>query len=281
MAQFAEEIPVAAERARVWRYVKEVDNWATLFPGHQRHLLVEDDHYFWQLRGEAGIWSRMVDLDVYVTEWSEPDDVVFRFTSRTEPVEGTGRFYARAGQDAGSVMGFELDVRATGTAAPMINALLKRAVPELSGPFLAALGEQLVLDGGGDGVGATVRDTPAIPAGTRGCVVVDYRAPRTEGFERWWQDERAAALRQDAAVLRLDRYELLSNGGEADYRELIETTDLAATLALAGRADDAPDGFGLLRPPAPARRVGGWSPSPWRRLSARLTRARLRPTAGG
>lgn len=304
MPEFTDEIPVAAARADVWGYVKDVDNWATLFPGHQRHLLVEEDHYFWQLRGEAGIWSRMVDLDVYVTDWKEPDDVAFRFTSRTEPVEGTGRFYARPADGTGSVMGFALDVRASGTAAPMINALLKRTVPELSGPFLVALGRQLAglpaagTDGDGDGQGpgdAAVGQPPvggvpradhrgaggarsgaAVPPRTAGWVVVEYGAPRTEAFERWWQETRLAGLLRDPVVLGVDRYELIGSGATAGYRELLETADVASTLAgtrtLLGGAEH--EGMVLTVAPYAVRRVDHRSRSRARRLLGRLRRRR-------
>jgi hypothetical protein len=123
----------------------------------------------------------------YVTAWRDPEDVRFRLESRSEPVHGNGRFYT--GSDpTGTVIGFELDLQATGSAAPMINALLKKYVAELSGPFLAALRQDLQ-EGGG-----TVKDEQvvSVPAGAPGVVIVEYQAP---GLRRWRTGGGAPACR--------------------------------------------------------------------------------------
>jgi carbon monoxide dehydrogenase subunit G len=248
---FSDEIAVDSERRAVWSYVKDVDNWAHLFPGYQRHLLVEDDHYFWQLRGETGAWSRLVEFDVRVKEWSDPDHVVFELDSRSEPVTGTGRFYTRTADGRGSIMGFELETHATGSAAPMINALLKRFVNEASAPFLRTLAVALSehRDAADDSPSRT------LPPGMPGVVIVEYRAPRTEAFDQWWRCTRLPKLRRDPYVHGFQRLEVAAGGNVVDYRELLESEDAAATLKSEHAfASECPD-FELTRSPYAARRV--------------------------
>jgi carbon monoxide dehydrogenase subunit G len=263
--KLSDEISVDADRSALWAYAKEVDNWARLFPGYQRHLLVDTDHYFWQVRGEAGAWSRLIEFDVYVTAWSDPEDVRFRLESRSEPVQGTGRFYTRSDQ-TGTVMGFELDLQATGSAAPMINALLKKYVTELSGPFLAALRQDL------EERGRAVEDGPvvSVPYGTPGVVIVEYRAPRTSQVEDWWRRTRLPALLGQSAVRSVRRLELTITGALAEYRELIETSDMAATITSEREALAGGPGVDLLRPPYGSRQVFATRPARLSRLLGRI-----------
>ena len=270
MPSFTDEIPVAQDRSTVWAYVKDVDNWAHLFPGYQRHLLVEPDHYFWQVRGDAGVWSRLVEFDVHVTKWSDPEDVVFEVKAKSEPVEATGRFYTLAAEgSSGSTMGFELESHATGTAAPMINALLKRFLADQSASFLASLGTAI----GEASPVARAKDHPTalVPAGP-GAVLVDYRAPRTAAFETWWKDDWQRRLHDTGLVKGHRRYEVPSSGPIAEYREIVDVSDVRSVLGSLDSFDHEAPGIELLRPPYLARQIGLAPQSLLRRLLATLRR---------
>jgi hypothetical protein len=243
-----------------------------------------------------------------VTEWCDPDSVTFTLQSETEPIEGTGRFFLRPDDGTGCVMGFDLDVHATGTAAPMINALLKRFLADSSAPFLEALRERVVDEvgqppeppahdrPGSDDAAPGATATPIartvsplspppsprpldMPAGP-GVLILEYRAPRTAAFDQWWRERRWPALVADPAIDSIERLELTTTGPVADYRELIRTRELRATAAAHGDlASPAPD-VEPLRPPYAARLLAPPRRSPSERLAAAARRARRRMGGG-
>src|SRR5262249_51709797 len=152
-----------------------------------------------------------------------------------EPVEGTGRFYTRDAPDGatGALMGFELEAHATGSAAPMINALLKKFVGEQSGPFLDALRAAIVAEAARPAEGGAEQTATATATVTpgRGMVVVEYDAPRTDEVERWVTERYHPALRAQAAVRRVQRLELTRRGAEARFLEILDSSDAPATVA--------------------------------------------------
>src|SRR5205807_1342508 len=81
---------VAAPVDRVWDFVRDMNNWAPLLTGYQSHEVKDERRSVWTLRGDVGILSRTVQLDVYITEWAGPDRVSFTLKGLNEVVEGGG-----------------------------------------------------------------------------------------------------------------------------------------------------------------------------------------------
>lgn len=145
MPRYERQVPVNATREQVWDFVCDVDRWADLFPGYQRHVRIDEDRFTWQIRGEAGVWSRLVEFDVEVQTWNPPTNVVFELTGKTEPVQGLGTFRISDGQDTTSTIGFELTAEGKGPTAPMLNSLLDKFLSEQAGVFLTTLAEELLM----------------------------------------------------------------------------------------------------------------------------------------
>jgi carbon monoxide dehydrogenase subunit G len=218
--------PVRASQKDVWSFVHDIDNWAGLFPGYQRHLEVEPDHFQWQIRGEAGVWSRLVEFDVHVQEWNEPESVRFSLRGRTEPVAGSGRFFITPVDAATCRIGFELTADAKGPTAPMVNTLLDKFLSEQSGQFLRTLADRV-----GAEVGGGADQTPAeFPTGP-GTIVVQYQAPRTAEFEAWMHGPHYDDLLSQPAVTGVTRFERIgTTGAVGSYLALISSDDLATTM---------------------------------------------------
>lgn len=228
MPRYTETVQVSASRDAVWGFVKDVDNWAPMFPGYQRHLEVETDHFVWQIRGEAGVWSRLVEFEVTVLEWNDPNDVTFRIKGKTEPVEGTGKFFSSEGETPRqSQIGFELAAEGRGPTAPMMNALIDRFLTEQSRNFLSALCRKLEST---NGAGVTEEQEDPLPTGP-GTIFVTYEAPRTREFEEWMHGPHYDDLLRQPGVVGISRFERLgTSGGMGGYVALIQSQDLAATL---------------------------------------------------
>ncbi len=76
----------------IWDFVKEMDNWAYLVTGYQSHEKQSDEDSTWVLKGDLGPMSRMLKLQVHITEWSGPERVTFELKGINELMDGHGTF---------------------------------------------------------------------------------------------------------------------------------------------------------------------------------------------
>lgn len=274
MPTFRTECDVEADRSTVWKFVKDINNWADMFPGYQRHLELGADFYRWEIRGETGAWSRLVEFDVQVMEWNEPESVVFALEGRTEPITGTGSFRTSSADSSDHCrVVFELDARASGAAAPMINALLERFLRERADDFLADLGSRITTLR--PGVPALRDALQVVPTGP-GYIDLACTGPRNGDTERWLLERLEPALRRWPYVRRVDRFQVASTSKLATFRYWLRTSDVRASfrhpfpaelVAEAGMRDiqvEAPMAF---------HRLSRWRSRPW---SARVDAARSR-----
>lgn len=75
---------------QVWEFVRDLNNWAPLLTGYQRHEIESETDSIWTLKGDVGVLSRTVRLKAHVTEWNGPERVAFTLTGLDEVVEGGG-----------------------------------------------------------------------------------------------------------------------------------------------------------------------------------------------
>jgi carbon monoxide dehydrogenase subunit G len=91
---------VDASLERVWTYVENLNNWSHLMVGFQSLDIVTDRQSVWTLRGDVGILSREVKVQVDITEWLPLDRVDFTVIGITERLDGAGSFVMRRSRDA-------------------------------------------------------------------------------------------------------------------------------------------------------------------------------------
>jgi carbon monoxide dehydrogenase subunit G len=78
------------DRAAIWAFVKDMNNWAPFLTGYQKHEILDETDSVWTLKGDVGILSRVVKLRAHVTEWIEPDRIAFTLVGLNEKVDGGG-----------------------------------------------------------------------------------------------------------------------------------------------------------------------------------------------
>jgi carbon monoxide dehydrogenase subunit G len=177
MPEHTYETTMAVPVPKIWDFVQDMDNWAPFVTGYQGHERVSDANSIWTLKGDMGVLSRTVKLDVNITQWDEQERVEFTLTGINEQVSGDGTFLmspiesdtppapeVKAGAwtrfmtwlarlfgqapkrealpapgDAGARMSFRLRMDAGGPMAPMLNAMLAPAL----GPATQTLGEKI------------------------------------------------------------------------------------------------------------------------------------------
>ena len=118
MPEAIHTLRVALPPEAVWDFVKDMNQWAPMLTGYQKHSIVSETKSLWTLKGDVGILSRTVELEVNITEWAGPDRVRFTLTGLNEAVSGEGQFEIRA-------------IAAEGSAAAAASAPVA-AKPELS-----------------------------------------------------------------------------------------------------------------------------------------------------
>lgn len=136
-----EVVPVAREA--VWRFVRDISNWADAVPGYQTHVVVDDERSRWTVKGDLKVVSRVVEVEVVVTAWREPHEVCFTLRGLNEQVHGHGRFVTTASGPGETVLGFHLAMQAGGTIGPMVDALLQPVLPKLAAVFAGNLARRL------------------------------------------------------------------------------------------------------------------------------------------
>lgn len=92
MPEATHEVTICAQIDDIWEVVKEMNNWAPLVTGYQRHEIIDERHSLWVLKGDVGALSRTVELDIHILEWSGPERVHFSLKGRNEDVSGDGTF---------------------------------------------------------------------------------------------------------------------------------------------------------------------------------------------
>ena len=89
-----------APRARVWEFVKDMDNWAPFVQGYQSHVKINDRESIWTVKGEIGPMSRVTKAHVIITEWVEGERVAFTVKGMNEPITGEGAIIISDGDRA-------------------------------------------------------------------------------------------------------------------------------------------------------------------------------------
>ena len=77
-------------RDAVWEFVKDMNNWAPMLTGYQKHEILDEKDSVWTLKGDVGILSRTVRLQAHITEWVDREKVAFTLTGLNEKVDGGG-----------------------------------------------------------------------------------------------------------------------------------------------------------------------------------------------
>ena len=85
-------VEIAAPVDEVWNYLWTIPNWAHLMIGFQTVKVVDETHSVWTLKGDVGVLSREVDLEVTIDEWEPRRFLDFTVNGLTEQIAGGGTF---------------------------------------------------------------------------------------------------------------------------------------------------------------------------------------------
>lgn len=87
-----QSVDIDTDAERLWSYMTTFDNWADYVVGYEKFVRVDDTRTVWTLRGDVGILSRAVDIQVDLVEQIPGEMARFELTGLTERLTGTGSF---------------------------------------------------------------------------------------------------------------------------------------------------------------------------------------------
>jgi carbon monoxide dehydrogenase subunit G len=139
MPAITESVTVDAPLGQTWDFVKVMQNWAELLPGFEGMTVLSETDSEWKVRGDVGILTKLVTMQVHITDWADLAHVKFSVVCKEEPLTATGALIASTLDADRTTLDFELDAHAGGMLGPVVNALLKNVMPRMAADFAGSI----------------------------------------------------------------------------------------------------------------------------------------------
>ena len=130
MPEISYTTTMAAPRATVWEFVRDMNNWAPLTRGYQEHEVLNERESIWTVKGDLGPISRITKFHVTITEWVEGEKVAFTVKGLNEPINGEGAILISDGEAASTAIQGNATIEMGGTLGPVVNHLIVPFVEE-------------------------------------------------------------------------------------------------------------------------------------------------------
>ncbi len=129
---------MGAPRARVWDFVRDMNNWAPFTRGYQTHEIINEKESLWTVKGDLGPISRITKVHVTITEWLEGERVAFTLKGLNEPLTGGGAILLTdAESGARTQIRGDASIEFGGSLGPVVNHLML--------PFIESGADELVV----------------------------------------------------------------------------------------------------------------------------------------
>lgn len=161
---------IDADIHAVWAYVKDIRQWAMLFPGCRECEVIDDDNSRWVIKVGAGGLVRTVNVLVHIDEWRGPEQVLFSYKLESDPVEGSGSYTAVAAGPGKTDISLRVQVQGSGSMAPMWEAVSRPLLPQLAKTFAERLKAEIEASApsaAGAAVAPPTPEPPRLPWWTR------------------------------------------------------------------------------------------------------------------
>lgn len=161
---------IDADIQAVWAYVKDIRQWAMLFPGCRECEVIDDDNSRWVIKVGAGGLVRTVNVLVHIDEWRGPEQVLFSYKLESDPVEGSGSYTAVAAGPGKTDISLRVQVQGSGSMAPMWEAVSRPLLPQLAKTFAERLKAEIeasAQSAAGAPVAPPTPEPPRLPWWTR------------------------------------------------------------------------------------------------------------------
>ncbi len=135
MIEAEKSITIDTDIETVWDYVRDIRNWANLFPGCRECTVINDDHSRWIIKVGTGGMVRTVHVLVHVEEWDGPERVNFSYKLEGDPAQGSGAYIATRKGPRETEITLRVCVEGSGSTAAMWETMSKPLLPQLAKTF--------------------------------------------------------------------------------------------------------------------------------------------------
>lgn len=124
-------------------FLQDKDGWAVLIPGYLNHEIISEKEMIWVFKGDFGFIQKAVKLQLNVQEVIEQNKISFELVGLSDNINGSGYFEMKiiSAEDV-EIVG-NLDMKAGGFLASMINPVLETFVPQTIEQLVEAIADIL------------------------------------------------------------------------------------------------------------------------------------------
>lgn len=129
MATTTYKTNITAPNEKVWQFVSNIENWASLVPGYRKHTMLNDRQSTWTFSGTVAGMTKTVEVQIDITDWQEPSKIGFALQGLSDKFTGAGYFEATPVSADTTEMTMNLELKAGGIAGVALNPIFKIALP--------------------------------------------------------------------------------------------------------------------------------------------------------
>lgn len=132
-----------ADEEAAWHFLVDLDAWAVLMPGYLHHEFTSEHEMIWVFKGDFGFVQKAIKIQLIVKERLENEQITFDLIGLSDNINGSGYFKMNeVANEQYEVVG-NLEMKASGFLAAMINPVLEDVLPKLVEQLVDAIVETL------------------------------------------------------------------------------------------------------------------------------------------
>ena len=127
----------------LWTFLRDKEEWAKLIPGYLSHEVQTANEMMWEFKGNFGVVEKAVKVQVKIKEIIENKKIAFDLEGISDNINGEGYFeMEEVGEGKYNVIG-NLNMKAGGFLAAMINPVLEKYVPQTIEQHVQAIAKHI------------------------------------------------------------------------------------------------------------------------------------------
>lgn len=127
----------------LWTFLGDKEQWATLIPGYLSHEVQAADEMIWEFKGNFGVVEKAVKVQLNVKEVIENKKIAFDLAGISDNINGEGYFEMEEVEEGQYNVIGNLNMKAGGFLAAMINPVLEKYVPQTIEQHVQAIAQQI------------------------------------------------------------------------------------------------------------------------------------------
>lgn len=142
MAIASHSVVISAPIENVWKYVSQIENWATMVPAYKEHEQIDDTKSVWTFEGNFKGLKKTVKMELNIIEFQEPSIIRFEIEGLTDKFTGSGKFTAE--ETAGKTdMTGTIEVNAGGLSGAVLTPVIKMVLPKVTTRLTEKIARQI------------------------------------------------------------------------------------------------------------------------------------------